>query len=345
MWVWLRRAALTLWVAALVGYTVVSGVPINRRTVLFWIVLGLAAGSIGRRGVATVLLDFAPLFALLLIYAFLKGAADGLGMPTHWHAQLKIDKFLFFGHLPTVWLQEHLKYADAQWWEGPVSLIYISYFVLPVVTAGAIWLRSRRDFYRWSGRYVALTLLAFCCFALVPTAPPWAAARCTAHDVASSPADPPCLHQAPRATHGGLIGRLDVVHQGAVPYVSRISSRGLDVLHLHPGAKLLDTGQETSDPMAAVPSLHSAGVMLFAIFMWRRVRRPLRVLLAIYPVAMGFVLVYTGEHYVIDVLLGWVLAALLSVAAWWVERRLAVQRPAPDEPEPIAEQPAVSSAQ
>jgi membrane-associated phospholipid phosphatase len=343
-WVWTRRAALTLWVAALVGYTVLSGVPINRRTVLFWIVLGLAAGSIGRRGVVRVLLDFTPLFALLLIYAFLHGAADGLGMPTHWHAQLKIDKFLFFGHLPTVWLQEHLKYADPQWWEGPVALIYISYFVLPVVTAGALWLRSRRDFYRWSGRFVALDLMAFTCFALVPTAPPWAAARCSAADVASSPANPPCMQQPPKLTHGGLIGRLDVVHQGARPYVSRLSSRGLDVLHFHPGATLLDTGQATSDLVAAVPSLHSAGVLLFVIFMWRRVRRPVRVLLAIYPLAMGFVLVYTGEHYVIDVLLGWVLAALVSLAAWWVERRLAARRPPAGEPKPTRDEAALSSA-
>jgi membrane-associated phospholipid phosphatase len=222
--------------------------------------------------------------------------------------------------------------------------VYISYFVLPVVTAGALWLRSRWDFYRWSGRFITLALLSFGCFALMPTAPPWAAARCTAAQLAGRPADPPCMHQPPRVTHGGLLGRLHVLHDGATPYVTRISSRGLDVLHFHPGAKLLDTGQATSDLVAAVPSLHSAGVLLFTIFMWRRVRRPWRVLLALYPLAMTFVLVYTGEHYVTDVLLGWALAAAVSVVAVRVERRLAARRGGPDRIEPRPAEAALSSA-
>ena len=222
-WVWVRRAALAAWVAALVSFIVVAGVPVDRKSVLIWIVLGLAAGSIGRRGVGVVLLDFAPLFALLLLYNYLYGIADGLGMPAHWHAQLEVEKFLFFGNVPSFWLQEHLKYATPQWWEAPISLVYLSYFVLPVITAGLLWLRSRRDFYRWSGRFIALVLLSFTCFALIPTAPPWAAARCTSAQVANHPADPPCLHQSPRLTHGGLLGKMDVAHEGATPYVQRIS--------------------------------------------------------------------------------------------------------------------------
>jgi membrane-associated phospholipid phosphatase len=341
-WVWLRRAAVAAWVAALVGFIVVAGVPVDRRSVLIWIVLGLAAGSIGRRGVGVVLLDFAPLFALLLLYNYLYGIADGLGMPAHWHAQLEVEKFLFFGNVPSFWLQEHLKYATPQWWEAPISLVYLSYFVLPVITAGLLWLRSRRDFYRWSGRFIALVLLSFTCFALIPTAPPWAAARCTSAQVANHPADPPCLHQNPRLTHGGLLGKMDVAHEGATPYVQRISARGLEEMHFHPAAALLDTGQAGSDLVAAVPSLHSAGVLLFTIFMWRRVRRRWRALLVLYPLAMTFVLVYSGEHYVTDVLLGWALAALVSIAAWRVEGRIAARRSGTDEPEPDV--PELSSA-
>jgi membrane-associated phospholipid phosphatase len=33
-----------------------------------------------------------------------------------------------------------------------------------------------------------------------------------------------------------------------------------------------------------------------------------RALLLLYPLAMGFTLVYTGEHYIFDVVLGWVYA-------------------------------------
>jgi membrane-associated phospholipid phosphatase len=67
-----------------------------------------------------------------------------------------------------------------------------------------------------------------------------------------------------------------------------------------------------ADPVAAVPSLHSAYPMLLALFFWKTARR-WRWLLAWYPLAMGFTLVYTGEHFVIDVLLGWLYALVVFV--------------------------------
>jgi hypothetical protein len=250
-------------------------------------------------------------------------------MPIHWHFQLELDKTLFGGVVPSAWLQSHLKYAKPQWWDVPVSLCYISYFVLAVVTAGALWLRSRRDFYRWSFRFVPLCLVAFTCFALVPTAPPWAAARCGAAQVADQATTPACMVGSITRDHP-LIGRFSHAHAGAVPYVQRISSRGLSYLHLSRAKGLLDNGQATSDLVAAVPSLHSAGVLLFVIFMWKRVRRRYRPLLALYPLAMTFTLVYGGEHYVTDVLFGWSAAIAVSVAATLVERRIAARRVARD---------------
>ncbi len=88
-----------------------------------------------------------------------------------------------------------------------VALCYISFFFLPYVTAAALWLRSRADFYRWALRFVPLSFLAFGFFALMPTAPPWAAARCTALQVADHPDSPPCMALTSR-TDGGLLGQM-----------------------------------------------------------------------------------------------------------------------------------------
>jgi membrane-associated phospholipid phosphatase len=61
--------------------------------------------------------------------------------------------------------------------------------------------------------------------------------------------------------------------------------------------------------------------MLVALFLWPRVRRPLRPLLLLYPLAMGLTLMATGEHYFFDVLLGWMYAgSVMGGWAWW-ERR------------------------
>jgi len=37
-----------------------------------------------------------------------------------------------------------------------------------------------------------------------------------------------------------------------------------------------------------------------------------------YPLAMGFALVYLGEHYAFDVLLGWLYAVVVYVVGSWL---------------------------
>ena len=87
-------------------------------------------------------------------------------------------------------------------------------------------------------------------------------------------------------------------------------------------AGLFSEGQASVNLVAAVPSLHAAFSALVAMFLWRRVRRPLRPLLALYPLAMGLTLIATGEHYFFDVLLGWVYAgAVMAACGWWERRR------------------------
>jgi membrane-associated phospholipid phosphatase len=67
--------------------------------------------------------------------------------------------------------------------------------------------------------------------------------------------------------------------------------------------------------------------LLIALYLWRLVPRWARVLLALYPLAMTWALVYGAEHYVSDCILGWVyaIAAYVLVTAvaerWWVRVR------------------------
>jgi membrane-associated phospholipid phosphatase len=81
---------------------------------------------------------------------------------------------------------------------------------------------------------------------------------------------------------------------------------------------LFERGSQYANPVAAVPSLHAAYTLLIVLFLWRSAGWA-RVPLALYPVAMAFALVYMAEHYVVDVLLGW----LYAVAAFWAVNRLA----------------------
>lgn len=319
---WVRWVSIAGWLVAFEIQLRYHGVPFDREGLLLWIVLGLVAASIGWRAPWTVVVDWLPFALVLIAYDYLRGVSDKLGMPTWWTPQLDVDKFLFGGTEPTVWLQEHIKYSSARWWDVAVSLTYVSFFVLPYATAAVLWLRSRTEFRRWAGRFVCLSFLGFILFALIPAAPPWAAARCSAAEVAGHPANPPCMGFNPALVpHGGLLGPVLHARPGARPYLERISGRGWSELHLGVAKSLLDKGQATVDLVAAVPSLHAGGTLLLAIFLWRRVRVWWKAVLVAYVGFMAFALVYAGEHYLSDVLAGWLAAAVVSAAFAFFERR------------------------
>jgi hypothetical protein len=324
-WTPVRRVALGIYAVVFVISANENGVPIDRDRVLLWVVGALLCASIGKSPMQIVWLvvDWLP-FALVLIgYDYSRGWADSVGFGVHYTPQIDADKVLFFGHIPTEWLQEHLftnhlalrnghlvarATGAVHWYEVVFDLTYLSHYLASFVLAGVLWAKNRKRFVAFARRFVALSFLGFATYALFPAAPPWLAAQ------------------------DGYIS----------PMVGRIGGRGNGEIGLEFATKLIDRGQATVNFVAAIPSLHAGFAALIAITFWRSVPRWARPLLALYPALMGFTLVAIGEHYVIDIILG-VAYALVVNAAWnAIERRLAARTAArdPGEPgEPDGDQP------
>ena len=321
----IRRGAVTMWAIVIVYRTLTAGVAFNRELVLAYIATGLVAASIGRRKMLMVVRDWLPFAVVLLVYDVSRGAATLVGTPTLWRWQVGVDRWMFFGNIPTVWLQERLKLGDPPWWEVVISTVYMSFFVLPYVVAGVLWLRDRQDWKAFVRRFVALSFTALAIYIVLPAAPPWAAARCTSDDILGGPAYPACMFGTSQGVSGGgLLGSMHSAQPGANQFVERISTRGWETLHLHVARDLVNSGQVSVNMVAAIPSLHAALAAMVAAFLWRRVQRRWRPLLAAYVLMMAFTLVYSGEHYVIDILLGWTLAAaVLAVVGRFESRRRA----------------------
>jgi membrane-associated phospholipid phosphatase len=287
-WAVLRPYALALYFVALILWSAHYGIPVQRELVILWTCGALACASIGRppREVAQLVVDWLPIVAVLWAYDLTRGAADSLGIAVHYETMIDFDR-LVFGEVPTVWLQERLYEPGAvRWWDVAFTLVYTSYFIAPFALAGFLWARDRLAFKRFTWRLVTLALAGLATYIVFPAAPPWMAGEM------------------------GLIGE-----------VHRTTGRGWEALGIGT-ASLFSKGQAASNPVAAVPSLHSAFVMLVALFLWARVRPRLRPLLLLYPLAMGLALMATGEHYLFDVLLGWLYAAAV-MAGWarWERRR------------------------
>ena len=316
------RRALAFWAAVVVFRSWTSGLAFNRELLLVYICTGLIAASIGRRRLSLVLRDWLPFAGILLAYDFSRGAATLLGAPTLWGLQPRMDRWLFFGVEPTVWLQEHLKAAQPPWWEVLTSIVYMSLFVVPYAVGGIAWLQGRSSWRAFVCRFLPLWLIALACYAAVPAAPPWAASRCTAAEVAGGPSHPACMgHPPAMVPDGGLLGAMHTSQFGAHEFVERISSRGWATLHLGAARALINEGQASVNLVAAIPSVHAALSAMVAVFLWRRVHFAWRPLLVAYVLTMAFTLVYSAEHYVVDILAGWALAAIGAVVVNRLEAR------------------------
>lgn len=268
------------------------GLPTSRDALVFWILLGLFAACLTdlRRWGRGVLVDWLPFAFVLFAYDLLRGYADRLFEPHIW-PQLRADEVLF-GVVPTVWLQEHL--WDPQridWIDYFAWLVYLTHFFATLVIAAGLWLFASHLFRRYMSMVIVLAIAGLATYAFFPAVPPWMASR----DGDLAPTE--------RAV-GVIADAVPVDYFGA----------------------LWASGTQYANDVAAMPSLHAAYAMLIAIFFWRLVDWRWRPLLALYPLAMAFALVYTSEHYFSDVLAGWLYAAVAYVAVEAVARRRARAR-------------------
>jgi membrane-associated phospholipid phosphatase len=204
--------------------------------------------------------------------------------------------------------------------------------------AGVLWLRDRDEWKAFVKLFVGLSFAALVIYALLPAAPPWAASRCTAADVEGGPSGPACMFRSARGVpDGGLLGPMQTTQDGANGWIERIVGRGWGKLNMHTASALIDQGQASVNLVAAVPSLHAGMTLAIAAFLWHRVRRGWRPALAAYVIVMAFTLVYTAEHFVIDILLGWALAvAVLLTTRWLKGRRARPSAKSAAEPEKAA---------
>jgi membrane-associated phospholipid phosphatase len=264
------------YVAALAIFVASWGLPVARDQLFFWLLLGLAAFSVGAwRTWGAMLAGWLPLLGLLVVYDELRGAVSVDPARAHVTAQIAVDRWLGAGAVPTEWLQRRLwSPLHLHWYDYAVWAVYMTHFFAVWLVAAGLWRSSRRRFGQYAVLTVVLTLAAFVVYWRYPAQPPWLAAD----------------------TAAGVTRIVPTVwdHLG----VSSMSS-------VYENDALINT-------VAAMPSLHAAYPMMLLLFFgpagWG-----VRIGLAAYTLAMAYALVYSGEHFVADIVVGWAMAALVYV--------------------------------
>ena len=170
-WAAVRWCAAFLYVASLVAYTAVYGIPVQRELVVSWTCGALVCASIGRppREILQLVVDWLPIVAVLAVYDFTRGAADSVGIGVHTTPMIDFDRFVFFGQTPSEWLQSHLYDPGAvHWYDVAFTLIYTSYFIVPFALAGVLWARDRLAFLRFAKRLVSLAAAGLATYVALP---------------------------------------------------------------------------------------------------------------------------------------------------------------------------------
>ena len=298
---------LLLWLAGVLVFLCFFGIPTARTQIFAIVGLGLIASGTTSQSETTwkrVVIDWGPFYALLALYDILRGSAGKWLMP-HAIPQIRIDEWLFGGTAPTVTLQ-HALYTPgvAHVWDYTAFAVYMTHFVVPFAVAGILWKYSHDRFRRYAALFVGLTFAALVTYALYPAVPPWLASQ-----------------------------------NASLPPTAKIIDEMWAHVHMGSGSGVFSGAGHFADPVAAVPSLHSAYPMLLVLFFWKTAGR-WRCLLALYPLAMALTLVYTGEHFVIDVLLGWLYAVIIFAVGSrlfdrWELRRANARGAAGSEPHSV----------
>jgi hypothetical protein len=288
--------AVALGYAAFIGLlTVTRGIPLTPDVAL--VAAGFAGVLLARRW-DLFLREWTPFLVLFLAYELMRGLADDAGMPVHVADLVAVERALFGGHLPTAVLQEWLRPST-----GPDllalagTLVYLLHFPLPIVTGLILWFWRRALFHHYLVALILLCFAGFVTYLLFPAAPPWIAAQ--AGLLGSAPGEPPVIYLK-RSTFVALAGGIGLDGRAAYD---------------------LAFGSINANPVAAVPSLHAAFPFLTFLVL-RRAFGAIGWLAFAYFAFVSLTIVYTADHYVIDVLAG----VGYAVVAYLVMLRMAARR-------------------
>jgi len=198
-----------------------------------------------------------------------------LNLPVHMLYVIKGEQFLF-GEVPSAALQKALLDPNHfTWFEKTLTIIHGTHFIAFLGVGLLIWLHRRQFFPAFKKAFYAVIFLGVLGYGIIPTAPPWIASK----------------------------------FFGVLPNLLRFNAEIYNM-----SIPDITSGFNTN-PIAAMPSLHTAFPVLCSFILWKLYRWKAVPFIA-YTLTVIFTIIYTGDHYVLDILAGSLLAFLCFVWAF-----------------------------
>ena|GEM_PF-704553 len=247
--------------------------------------------------------DWLPFVFLVFGYEYMRGLAgnmiganqtdinkQALHPNVHVTSLLNSDRALFGGTDITLWLQQKLYTpGHVHWYDVVAALWYLLHFVLPCVFAFVLWIKYKERFWRFTVAFLVMNYTTFAFFLFFPSAPPWLAGT-----------------------------------WGVLPGVQFPFNQTWHVLMPHQynnfDAITIWT-HHSGNPVAAFPSLHAAFPWLVTLYAVKFFGK-WGALFFFYNPVLWFSVVYSGNHWVVDILAGIAWATLSFAVVEWAWPRL-----------------------
>ncbi len=289
------RTSKALRIAAMTAVAVGAAAPLLRRRVKLPKAAVLAAAwsapvamcvAVPRSAKRDVAVSVLQMWAYFATYEMPADDPQVLEDRAHVDYPVKVDRWIGLGELPAVRLQR--AFADPTSIRAPEKVLVWAHwiwFLVPHATVAYVFIRRRDQFPRAAAMIYGTFDLGLIGYWLVPTAPPWFAAK-----------------------------------KGRIGGEEAQTKLGLRRMMIEYGEEFWRGRWPTiydglaGNPLAAMPSLHFATSVMSAHVL-SDVGRTEGSIAWVYAGTLGFALVYLGEHYVIDLLAGLALVEGIRTAA------------------------------
>jgi len=245
------------------------------------------------------------MWAYLAAYEMPNDDPQALRERVHIDYPIRIDRALGLGRIPTERLQRALARAgEINRVERALIWSHWAWFVVPHLAVGYVGLRRPATLGTAAARMYAVYDLGAAAYWLLPTAPPWWA-----------------------AAHGRIEELEHRMVRNGVHVPGQAGANPAGARHLPVRRMMLEYGErfwgprwndiyETlgGNPLAAMPSLHFATSVMAARLLWE-VDPVAGAAGCLYAGTLAVALVYLGEHYVVDVIAGGLLAQAVHRSA------------------------------
>ena len=234
------------------------------------------------------ILGFSIFIIYWIIFDYMKAFPNYLYNDVHIESLYQAEKSLFGIQWNGVVVtpNEYLAQHSATFADVLAGIFYLCWVPVPLTFAAVLFFKNRRAFFQFSLTFFLVNMIGFVGYYCYPAAPPWYVAQ---HGFAFNAATP-----------GNTAGLARFDNFFNISFFANMYAK-------------------SSNVFAAMPSMHASFLMIVLFFGLKYKMKAWNILFATIMVGIWVSAVYTGHHYILDVLGGIGCAILaISLLQWWI---------------------------